>query len=344
MGVERGYSQVEDEAGAKPPRRYKDAEWAVVFLLHLLGVIAAAAVYMPELMADMAAALSEESEPRMSSETKSTVNHVMHRCAPFIVMGLSAGLGWALVWVVIIQKFASTLIWVALIAAPVMFGLLTLFLLAMGSAAALGTTFVFLITAVYAGWIIMYQRHRIEFATLTLETVTGVIKRCVRCVCAARAHGGRVARHGSAASPPTPPRPAPPPARSYPGTVATSFLSSVPASVWLFGWLLAVGASANHFIKRGHGTTYTDKYGREREGYDISGGGKALLLFLMLSNYWCALARAPRPRVRLQALCAGSGRPIGSAGVPRAAAGGMARCAQRGGSGPRARCSGPLGA
>lgn len=255
--VERGYSQMDDD-GAKPPRQYKDVEWTVIFLVQFALVVVLAFLFAPDLFSDLHDYKERERDPDsgMSPEVEQALKDALSQSLPFLGVGSLIGLGWALFWISIVQRHAESLIWTALVATPLIFGVLTLAFLVMGNPAAVGFGVAFAITAIYAGWIITSQRFRIEFAQLTLETVAGVVRR-------------------------------------HPGMWLSSFISILPAALWAFSWLFALAAVGTFYIKRGESFTYTDKYGNEREGYDIPTMGKILIAFLVLSNYWCAVTLGP---------------------------------------------------
>lgn len=54
--LSRGYSQMDAE---KPPRAYKDVEWAIAWLLHIVAVVAIGGLYMPELIGDVQSGVAE---------------------------------------------------------------------------------------------------------------------------------------------------------------------------------------------------------------------------------------------------------------------------------------------
>lgn len=66
----------------------------------------------------------------------------------------------------------------------------------------------------------------------------------------------------------------------------------MPATAYQLGWLAATSAAGWHFYKLGEPYTAIDQNGVEHEARSFPAAGKALLLFLALSNYWCAQAAA----------------------------------------------------
>lgn len=172
----RGYSQMDD---VKPARSYKDVEWAVVFLAHIVGVVVIGGVYMPELVADVrAGAVGNGSDDmKVDPDVMRAVQHAAGLSLPFVGLGLGVSLGWALLWITIVQAYARQLIYIALFAAPVLFGALTVVMIGSGSAgAAIWPAILCAFFAYYAYWIIN-QPGRVQFAQLCLTSIATVIRK-----------------------------------------------------------------------------------------------------------------------------------------------------------------------
>ncbi|KAJ1640173.1 hypothetical protein T492DRAFT_7379 [Pavlovales sp. CCMP2436] len=95
------------------------------------------------------------------------------------------------------------------------------------------------------------QPWRIEFAKLTLVTVSSVV-------------------------------------RTYPGTYLTAFLSTIPATIWQLCWMVSLCGTGWHFYKTGERVSVVDEQGYAHDSIVISPLGKFFIFYLSLSNYWTA--------------------------------------------------------
>jgi len=259
--VTHGYSHMPDmPVDRKPSRQYKDVSWAVAFVAHLVGVVALGAAYAGEMFADAQSGAmgsnmgnsSSSSEPgqEIDPDVLAAMGLALKLSLPFLGIGLAVGLGWAIVWMALVQRFAEQLIYVALFAAPVIFGIMTLGLLLVNPVAALLTGLMCGVFSFYAYWILS-QPWRIEFAKLTLVTVSSVV-------------------------------------RTYPGTYLTAFLSTIPATIWQLCWMVSLCGTGWHFYKTGERVSVVDEQGYAHDSIVISPLGKFFIFYLSLSNYWTA--------------------------------------------------------
>jgi TRAP-type C4-dicarboxylate transport system permease small subunit len=178
--LSRGYEQMDRERKAQ--RSYKDVEWAIIWGVHVVLVAALGAVYAPSLLADakQGSIGGNSTEPAMSEEAEAALSEVAPVWMMFVGVSLAIGLGWAIVWIMIIQRFAKPLIKVGLLFPPVLFAILGFSALLGGSALAAVIMFMFAAFLGYYAWWIFSEPWRIEFAELNLQTIAHIIRKCVR--------------------------------------------------------------------------------------------------------------------------------------------------------------------
>jgi hypothetical protein len=169
------------DADRKAPRTYKDVEWIGVFVLHLACVVALGCVYTPELIAVSRSSTdgSKSTEDgELSADVSAALKHVTPIAISFLGVGVGVSIGWSLLWVSLVQRFAKQLIKIALLFMPVLLAVLAGVTLLAGSAfTAMLLLFLCGIFSFYAYWIFS-QPGRIEFAQLTLESISAVVKMC----------------------------------------------------------------------------------------------------------------------------------------------------------------------
>ncbi|KAJ1640172.1 hypothetical protein T492DRAFT_7363 [Pavlovales sp. CCMP2436] len=116
--VTHGYSHMPDmPVDRKPSRQYKDVSWAVAFVAHLVGVVALGAAYAGEMFADAQSGAmgsnmgnsSSSSEPgqEIDPDVLAAMGLALKLSLPFLGIGLAVGLGWAIVWMALVQRFAE---------------------------------------------------------------------------------------------------------------------------------------------------------------------------------------------------------------------------------------------
>lgn len=269
------FNRVEEAQESSPKEKpvFRDVPFAAVFLLHLVGVFVVLGLFAPGLVADVQAAggktLSSSSE---ADNLQTAAEQAFILALPFLIFAIIFSILWAAAWIFVVKRFAETLIWVALVTTPVALLILTIALALLGiTSFVLATAAFTVITALYAGWIIFYQRFRIQFATLILRNVTAVIT----LYGAQRVWVGGVLTATFVHC-------------RFPGTILTTFIGTFPAMAWQFIWLFASLSALYHFYTTGERFTYTDPTtGQSGELVAISADGVFALLFLIFSNYWC---------------------------------------------------------
>jgi len=228
----------------KAPRAYKDVGFAVGFYIHIGILLVLGAMFMPELISDVqdgSMGGNMTSDGQMASNTTMTMDpevteamrDALGRAVLPIILGVGLSFGFAILWLGFTQKYAEQLIYISLLMGPVVSGTLAVVALISGSMGGfIMLLLLFALTAGWAFWIIHFQPHRIEFATLTLTTVSGVI-------------------------------------HTYPGTWITAFASIFVSIVWQFGWLACAGPTIYHFSKDTE--VITDEYGTEHAVMSLPG-------------------------------------------------------------------------
>jgi hypothetical protein len=187
--LDRTSLERERSAARKAARSCKDWVWIVIWLVHLGLVAWLAAAFAPELLTDGLEDVRErEANTTMDEEVARAIGDAAKRAWPYLLIGLAVSLGWAVVWIAIVQRFAHRLIITALITTPVTFFILSI-LPGGSNTARVVTVLMCVVTAVYAYWILTSQRFRVEFARLTLVHVAEIVRRHVSC----RARHSRVA-------------------------------------------------------------------------------------------------------------------------------------------------------
>jgi len=206
-------------------------------------------MHVPELIAAARDGLHDPgANATLEPQMQAALTHSAELAWPYLLVGLGVAFVWSIAWIGIVQAFAESLIYIALIATPAVFLALTLW---PGNPSPVATGVFFIVTMFYACWIVLTQRNRVEFARLTpVATVAGVI-------------------------------------RTHPGMWIVSLLSMVPAVAWQLAWLMTAGATFFHFRAHGERFSYVDsRTGESREGVSIGALGVITLVFLLLSTYW----------------------------------------------------------
>lgn len=308
-------------------RAYKDVPFAVAFVLHLVGVLVVCALYTPLLSAELTDA---DSDTLLSATQRRAARKAFELAAPYLVFGAIFGAIWAGLWITVVRKFAESLIWVALVTAPLIF-VIVLIAAALTGVLALALVGVigFCLTAAYAFFIIFRQRYRIEFATLTLRTVAGVTTLCARKRPRAGAHLPSALTRSRALALARAPA-------SFPGTLAITFAATLPAFAFQLWWVFTLVSAVFVFVRQADeqraaaGASPAGAAGSgERFDTGISSAGNACIAYLLFANFWYAPVGAAR-KSRRQACC----RPP----LPRPSTAGAARAATQRVNRARPRC------
>lgn len=71
---------------------------------------------------------------QVDPEVRRAVGHALKLSAPFIGIGVGVSLGWAMVWMTLVKAYARQLIYIALLAPPILFGFMTMTSILAGAA------------------------------------------------------------------------------------------------------------------------------------------------------------------------------------------------------------------
>jgi hypothetical protein len=162
------------KAAAKGWRDVKDLPFAALFIANMIVVIGLSAAYVPQLEADFA-----EDAPRPESAAAGEVTAVASAAyrllVPYLAFGAVFGAIWSWMWTVVVRNFTDSLVWVAIVMAPMVC------LIILVSAAAVGVlTLViiggvgFVLTTGYACLLALDHKPSFEFARLLLARVSAV--------------------------------------------------------------------------------------------------------------------------------------------------------------------------